>query len=285
MKYLVLGCNGMLGHIVAAYLDQSGHDVSGLAKGRSKIVNTIISDATNIDKIKEVVCNGKWDAIINCIGLLNNNAEDHKSDAVFINSFLPHLLAKITSNTSTQIVQISTDCVFSGTKGNYHEYDLRDGETFYDRSKALGELDDDKNITLRCSIVGPDMKEEGIGLLNWFMKQSGDINGYNKAIWTGQTTLQLAKTIEFVTKNRITGIYNAVPDSSISKYDLLMIFNKYLRQNRCHIIPNEKISVNKSLVNTRKDIDFLIPEYDLMVAEMALWINNHKEWYPHYFTE
>ena len=78
---------------------------------------------------------------------------------------------------------MSTDCVFSGRRGGYSEDDLRDGESFYDRSKALGELEDGKNITLRCSIVGPDIKPAGIGLLNWFMQQSGEVNGYTKAMW------------------------------------------------------------------------------------------------------
>ena len=82
---------------------------------------------------------------------------------------------------------------FSGEKGNYLESDFPDGKTFYDRTKALGELNDDKNITLRNSIVGPDIKASGIGLLSWFMKQSGTINGFTKAMWTGQTTVQLAK--------------------------------------------------------------------------------------------
>ena len=76
---------------------------------------------------------------------------------------------------------MSTDCVFSGEKGNYLESDFPDGKTFYDRTKALGELNDDKNITLRNSIVGPDIKASGIGLLSWFMKQSGTINGFTKA--------------------------------------------------------------------------------------------------------
>jgi dTDP-4-dehydrorhamnose reductase len=104
--------------------------------------------------------------------------------AAFLNSYFPHFLAKTTENTNTQVIQMSTDCVFSGKKGSYSEYDLRDGESFYDRSKALGELDDEKNITLRNSIVGPDINSKGIGLLNWFMNNTREehnvINGYQK---------------------------------------------------------------------------------------------------------
>src|SRR5699024_1115052 len=107
----------------------------------------------------------------------------------------------------TKIIHMSTDCVFSGKIGNYKEDSLRDGETFYDRSKALGELDNQKDLTFRNSIIGPDINENGIGLFNWFMKQEGSINGYSKAIWTGVTTLTLAKAMDSALKEDLVGIY------------------------------------------------------------------------------
>ena len=91
---------------------------------------------------------------------------------------------------------MSTDCVFSGKTGWYSETSSRDGETFYDRSKALGELENNKDLTFRNSIIGPDLNKNGIGLFNWFMKQEGQIYGFTKAIWTGVTTLTLAKAME-----------------------------------------------------------------------------------------
>ena len=112
---------------------------------------------------------------------------------------------------------MSTDCVFSGKRGQYTEEDERDGKTFYDRSKALGEIEDGKNLTLRQSIVGPDIKVNGIGLLNWFMQQNGEVNGFTKAMWTGQTTLQLAMTMEVAAKEKAHGLYNSVR-SNISKW-------------------------------------------------------------------
>lgn len=177
---------------------------------------------------------------------------------------------------------MSTDCVFSGRRGEYTEDDFRDGETFYDRSKALGEIDDNKNLTLRNSIVGPDINPHGIGLLNWFLQQNGAINGFTKAMWTGQTTLQLAKTMEAAAMNKAHGLYNTVPDHSISKFDLLKLFNHYLKQNSLIINPVEGISLDKSLKRTRFDFNYIIPDYETMIAEMAQWILNHKEMYPHY---
>jgi len=282
MKFLVLGCNGMAGHLISLYLKEQGHQVTGFARTKSDFVKSVVGDATNTAIIKELVSNNKYDAVINCIGLLNQFAENNHAMAVFLNSYLPQYLAQITEGTVTQIIHMSTDCVFSGKKGQYTENDLRDGTTIYDRSKALGELEDDKNITLRNSIVGPDIKEKGIGLLNWFMQQEGSVEGYIGAIWTGQTTLQLAKTMEAVAAERVHGLYNMVPDTTISKYELLKLFNKYLRNNELKIIPVNKMAADKSLKRTNWGFNYRIPDYEQMVAELATWMREHKRLYPHY---
>ena len=282
MKIFVLGCNGMAGHMISLYFKERGHEVFGFDRSKSNLVNSVAGDARNISVLKEIIDNGKFDSIINCIGILNQAAEDNKALASFLNSYLPHFLAEITEKTDTQIIHMSTDCVFSGKRGMYTEDDFPDGETFYDRSKALGELNDHKNITLRNSIVGPDINYNGIGLLNWFMKQSGEINGYTKAMWTGQTTLQLAKTMEVAAKEKASGLYNTVPDHAISKHDLLGLFNRYMRNGAININPVEGVVADKSLVRTRFEFNYLIPDYETMVAELAAWIKDHKELYPHY---
>lgn len=282
MRFLVLGCNGMAGHTISLYLKERGHYVMGFAHEKSEYVDSVVGDARNIDFMRNLIIDGKYDTVINCIGILNQFAEQNKALATFLNSYFPHFLAEVTSDTETQVIHMSTDCVFSGKKGAYTEEDFRDGETFYDRSKALGELEDNKNITLRNSIVGPDINPNGIGLLNWFMKQSAPISGYTKAMWTGQTTLQLAKTMEVAAKERASGLYNTVPNHSISKYDLLRLFNKYLRNDMIQISPVEGMNADKSLKRTRYDFDYIIPDYEVMVAELADWVIKHKDMYPHY---
>lgn len=282
MKVFVLGCNGMAGHMISLYFAERGHDVFGFDRAKSNLVKSIAGDALNTSVIQEIIEKEKFDSVINCIGILNQAAEDNKALATFLNSYFPHFLADVTKKMDTQIIHMSTDCVFSGKRGSYTENDFPDGETFYDRSKALGELNDNKNITLRNSIVGPDINPSGIGLLNWFMQQQGEINGYTKAMWTGQTTLQLAKTMEFVVKEKITGLYNMVPDYSISKYDLLGLFNKYMRNNSIKINPIEGVVVDKSLKRTRFDFDYIIPDYEVMVSELADWIKQHSNLYPQY---
>ncbi len=282
MKYFVLGCNGMAGHTISLYLHERGHEVIGFAQEPSRLVKSVVGDARDGERLSRIIREEKFDAVINCIGILNQFAESNKALATYLNAYLPHFLADVTKDTDTQIIHMSTDCVFSGKRGAYTESDLPDGETFYDRSKALGELNDGKNITLRNSIVGPDINENGIGLLNWFMKQKGKINGYTKAMWTGQTTLQLAKTMEKASLLRASGLYNTVPDRSISKYELLKLFNKYLRGDAIEIEPIEGINADKSLKRTREGFDCTIPDYGIMVKEMAEWILGHKELYPHY---
>ena len=282
MKILVLGCNGMAGHMISLYLKEQGHDVLGFALTRSALVDSVAGDAMDIAFMRELVGHDRFDTIINCIGLLNQFAENNKADATYLNAYLPHFLAQLTEKSHTQIIHMSTDCVFSGKRGQYTEDDLRDGETFYDRSKALGELDDDKNITLRNSIVGPDINRNGIGLLNWFMQQHGEVTGYTRAMWTGQTTLQLAKTMEMAARERAHGLYNTVPDNSISKCDLLGLFNTYIRKEKVRIIPVDKLAADKSLKRTRWDFDYKIPDYEKMIAELGEWMRQHRTLYPHY---
>lgn len=282
MKFLILGCNGMAGHTIALYLKERGHEVLGFDMRQSALVESVTGNALNSDFIKELVGFNKFDSVINCIGLLNQFAEKDKAGAVYLNGYLPHYLAQITEGTDTQVIHMSTDCVFSGKKGEYTETDFRDGETFYDRTKAIGELEDDKNITLRNSIVGPDLNPNGIGLLNWFMQQDNEVDGYKGSIWTGQTTLQLAKTMEAAAKERAHGLINAVPDKSISKYELLQLFNHYLRDDKIKINVVYNSVLDKSLKRTRFDFDYLIPDYEVMVAELAAWMKQHSSLYPHY---
>lgn len=283
MRFLVLGCNGMAGHMISLYLKEVGHDVTGFARSKSRFVDTICGDAMDVEGIKKIICRSYYDSVINCIGILNQFAENRKSDAVFLNAYLPHFLAKITEETNTQIIHMSTDCVFSGKTGGYTELSLRDGETFYDRSKALGELEDKKNITLRNSIIGPDIKESGIGLLNWFMKQQNEVYGFKGAIWTGQTTLQLAKTMEYAAKTKAHGLYNAVPNASINKYDLLKLFNEHIRRTKINILPKDSFVADKTLIRTRfEGLEYNIPDYETMIKELGEWMRLHKEIYPHY---
>lgn len=283
MKILVLGATGMAGHTICIYLKEAGHEVTAFSRKPFDYCNNVIGDITDFAYVKGLILESEYDAVINAIGILNHDAEENKSLAVLLNSYLPHYLSDITKNTKTRIIHMSTDCVFSGKSGGYSETSFKDGESFYDRSKALGELENSKDLTFRNSIIGPDMNTEGIGLFNWFMKQEGQIYGFTKAIWTGVTTITLARAMDKALEENLTGLYNLVNNESINKLDLLQLFNKHMKESSIVITPNEKVILDKSLINNRTDFSFVVPSYEQMVLEMREWIENHKELYAHYF--
>lgn len=283
MKLLVLGCNGMAGHLISIYFKEKGNDVIGFARSDSRLLDkTIIGDASDMLLVKQTIEDGQYDAVINCIGLLNQFAENNKAMAVLLNGYLPHYLVEITKNTKTRIIHMSTDCVFAGNDGPYYEDSFPNGTTFYDRSKAIGEIDNDKDLTFRNSIIGPDIKESGIGLFNWFMKQEGPIGGFTGAIWTGVTTLTLAKAMETALKENLTGLYNLVNNQSISKFDLCSLFNRYFRNGEVEIYSDDKLQLDKSLRRKRNDFTFVVPSYEQQIKEMREWVDSHKDLYPHY---
>jgi dTDP-4-dehydrorhamnose reductase len=269
MKILVLGAGGMAGHVIALRLAELGHSITGLARRKLDFCETVVSDVMDIN-LPEIVC--EFDAVINCVGVLNKavDAEPHKG--IWLNSYLPHFL----TIHAKRVIHISTDCVFSGHDGGgYKENSIRSADTLYGRSKALGELNDSKNLTFRMSIVGPDINKNGIGLFNWFVKQNGTVNGYTGAIWTGVTTITLANAINSALKQNLTGLYHLVNNQTISKFELLKLFNT-LRNDSVAIVPFDTVQENKSLVNTRTDFDFTVPSYEEMVREMGEWIGGHN---------
>ena len=282
MKILVLGAFGMAGHTVALYFKEQGYEVHAFARRPFPYCMWIQGDAFDIENLKTIVTSGRYDVVINCIGLLNQFAESAPEKAIYINSYLPHLIVSWLKDTSTRFIQMSTDCVFAGNTGPYDEESFPDGKSYYDRTKALGEVNDDKNLTFRNSIIGPDINENGIGLFHWFMQQNGSINGFTKAIWTGVTTLTLAKAMECAIRTDLSGLYNLVNNDSINKYDLLCLFNQYFRNNELTIKQSDKLVLDKTLLCKRTDFDFVVPSYEQMIIEMKEWVNNHKEIYPLY---
>ncbi|MCI8981303.1 MAG: sugar nucleotide-binding protein [Hungatella sp.] len=282
-KYIIFGINGMAGHVIGQYLKEKGHHVIGFARQESPVCKTVIGDARNakdIDNVLKTV--GECDVVVNCIGILNKHVDAKLSDGIYLNSVFPHLLAEKLSDTGIKLIHISSDCVYEGTVGNYTEKDIPDAISCYGRTKALGEIVDNKNLTFRTSIVGPELKADGIGLFHWFMSQRGAVEGYRKVIWSGVTTLQLAKAIEEDRAKQQTGLFHLVNNKTICKYDLLKLFNKYCRSTPIKIMENDTIVSDKSIFNTQKDMAFHVPGYEEMVGEMAEWIRNHPELYGQY---
>ncbi len=284
MKVLVLGATGMAGHVISTFLGESGHEVTTFGRQPLPGVPGLLGDATDPRALRDALFHSDFDAVVNAVGILNREAEEHHARAVELNAWLPHYLSDLGRQGGPRVVHISTDCVFSGEQGGYSETSWPDSPSFYGRSKALGELDNDRDLTFRTSIIGPDMRSDGIGLLNWFLQQRGEVSGYAHAMWTGVTTIALARAIERGLEDQLSGLYHLVNNRCISKLELLRLFNRHLRDDSVTIVPSDQLVVDKSLLNRRAGLNFAVPGYDAMVAEMAEWIASHPSLYPHYAT-
>jgi len=282
-KILVVGCKGMAGHVVKSYLESTrNYDVWGLAREvlpQKKIINL---DVSNTKKLEDVLNKGDFDVVINCIGLLNKTAEDNPELAVWFNSYFPQLLASLGSVYNFKLIHISTDCVFSGKEGGYNENSFKNGVGVYAQSKALGEVINDKDLTFRTSIIGPELKNNGIGLFHWFMNQKEMISGYKEAYWTGVTTIELAKAIKRAIDQDLKGLFHLVNNDKISKYDLIKEFNSIFKNNEIKINTNCEYRIDKSLINNRKDFDYTVPTYKKMLIEMKEWLDNYSLIYNYY---
>ena len=271
----------MLGHQVVNYFlkfdDYNVIDIAFRSKLRGK---TIISDVTDKTAFEKVVTELSPDFIVNCIGVLIHGSSNVEN-AIYLNAYLPHQLKKISKNIGAKLIHISTDCVFSGDKGGYIESDVKDGKGVYSQTKILGEIEDDSNLTLRTSIIGPELKDNGEGLFHWFMNQQGDITGFTRAIWSGVTTLELAKAIKRSIDSDITGLYHVTNNSSINKYELLKLFQKYVKKD-IDTKPVDGKNVDKSFIDTRLLMNYKIPSYDEMISDMVSLIVNNRALYSQY---
>jgi dTDP-4-dehydrorhamnose reductase len=283
-KILILGSTGMAGHVITTYFEESGtYEVFNLAHKKKLNERTYVLDVTDFTTLEVFLNKENFDVIVNCIGILNQYAEANKGKAILLNAYLPHFLEIKFGGTPVKIIHLSTDCVFSGKTGSYTETSFRDGDTYYDRTKALGEIVEGNNLTFRTSIIGPDINQNGIGLFNWFMKSKGIVSGYVNSIWTGVTTIELAKAIEKAIEKDISGLYHLVSEKSINKYELLLLIKNVFNKNDVHIDKYQNEFSDKSLINTRSDFDYEVLEYSKMIDEMKEWILAHPTFYTHYF--
>ena len=280
-KIVILGVNGMAGHVLAEHFNSNEqYDVYGIARQSSQYTREVI-DVTDAGYLKKVLLKIKPDVVINCVGSLITQSNSNITNAILINSYLPNLLAETGVDLNFKLIHISTDCVFSGKDGQYKEDAFRDGDNNYARTKSLGEVINDRDLTIRTSIIGPEIKKDGTGLFHWFLKQEKSIFGYTAALWSGVTTLELAKAIQWGIENNISGLYHITNGHSINKYELLRLFKKYTKKD---ILIKESAGkmTDKSLLDTRREINYSIPDYDIMVREMIHFMKKNQALYSQY---
>lgn len=280
-KILILGATGMLGHTLLTRLsERDNYDVhatarslDGLSAGftpqlLTKIHNAV--DADNFESIQRVLNEFKPDVVLNCIGIIKQLpiAKD-PIVSISINALFPHRLAEACKTIGARMIHFSTDCVFSGNKGNYTESDPSDADDLYGRTKYLGEVSYPHCVTLRTSIIGHELKGCH-SLIDWFLAQEGKIRGFTKAIYSGFPTVEMANIIaQYVIPNKeLFGLYQA-SSSPISKYDLLrLVAERYGK--RIEIEAYDGFHCDRSLDSSRfrKITRYTPPSWSEMIEEM-----------------
>ena len=282
-KVLILGSSGLIGHQVYNYLkDNSDFSLSNISYRRKLNSETILLDARNEQNFFDHIRRIQPNYIVNCIGVLISEAKQDSESAISLNTHLPHRLEELANKINAKLIHMSTDCVFSGNKKSpYFETDERDGQDVYAKTKALGEVISENHLTIRTSVVGPEIINGSEELFHWFMNQSGVIEGFTKAIWSGVTTIELAKAIKWFIDNNTTGLYHLTNGIPVNKYDLLHLFKNHTDKN-IEIRKVEGIATNKSFIDTRKEINYLLPTYNQMISDMVTLIKNNRTLYEHY---
>jgi dTDP-4-dehydrorhamnose reductase len=280
VRILILGGDGMLGHQLLAHLAPR-HDVrvtlrQPLATYASFGLFTADNahagvDLRTTDPLRSVLEAFRPEAVINAAGIVKQRPDAEEAIASLeINALLPHRLALLCRPIGARLVHVSTDCVFSGRKGNYAETDPPDADDLYGRTKVLGEVDAANCITLRTSFIGRELARK-TSLLEWFLSQRGPIRGFRKAIFSGFTTIEMARIVELLLARfpAAGGLYH-VSSEPISKFDLLGLVKQRLGL-AVEIAPYDDFVCDRSLDSSRfrKEFGYRPPPWDAMVAELA----------------
>tara|TARA_A100001011_G_C14248721_1_gene816858 strand:- start:457 stop:1326 length:870 start_codon:yes stop_codon:yes gene_type:complete len=280
-KVLLLGSAGMIGHQIHRKLYETNKYVLYDSSFSHKLSDkTIILDLRDLEKSFDVLSRINPDILINCSGLLIEESKQNIKDAILLNAYIPHFLREFCDKINSKFIQISTDCVFSGKNPPYTEQSAKDGQSVYAKVKGLGEIDTENHLTIRTSVIGPDLKTNGKELFSWFLNQKKEIDGYYGSIWSGVSSINLGESIDLFIDQKITGIYNFCSPTNISKYELLSMLNRHSNRD-LKINKTEGFISDKTLIDTRKELDFKLRSYEETVEEL---LNYTKEsgLYPHY---
>ncbi|MDX8393787.1 MAG: SDR family oxidoreductase [Mariprofundales bacterium] len=287
MKILIFGGDGMLGHqllkswqhkhqvFVTLRRPLAAYAHYGLFNTSNSIVDVDVNDLISVERAIQSI---KADAVINAVGIIKQRDAAHNAiSSISINSLFPHQLHLLCQQYGSRLVHLSTDCVFSGRQGLYSENDNEDARDLYGRSKLLGEVTGQGAITLRTSIIGLELARKQ-SLIEWFLAQTGTIKGFNRAIYSGFTTLEMARIIErvLIKHQNLHGLYH-VASKPISKYDLLNKLSNRLEDLDINIESNDDFVCDRSLDGTSfcNKTAYITPSWNVMLDELAAQIRKH----------
>jgi len=284
IKILILGSTGMMGSTISKLLkNDKRFEILCTYRSLKKIKiiklkrkQKIKLNVNKLNEIKKIINKFEPDYLINCIGLIKQllNKKNIKKTK-YLNSIIPIKLSKFADKKKFKIVHLSTDCVFSGKKGNYTEKDKPDSKDIYGISKFRGEVKSKNVLNIRTSIIGHEINTS-YSLLNWFLKQK-IVNGFKRAFFSGLTTLELSKIIinEVIIKNKISNGLFHVSGPKISKFNLLKIIKKIYKKNiRINIDYSFKIDRSLSSSKFRKKITLRTKSWPKMIKELKTFNEN-----------
>lgn len=288
MRILILGGDGMLGHRLLLHLQERHETKVTLRRGLPEYgqyglftpENSYTGvEARDVERLLEVFGDFRPEALVNCVGIIKQRGEAKEAiPSIEINALLPHRLAVACKAIGARLVHLSTDCVFSGRKGDYTLEDVPDAEDLYGRTKLLGEVGEEPAVTLRTSIIGLELARKG-SLIEWFLAQRGEIRGFTEAIYTGLTTAEMSRVIEKVLVEHpdLSGVWQ-VASEKIDKYDLLSRFSRELGRDDVSVTPDASVKIDRSLsgLEFAKATGYDPPGWDAMLAELALEVQARK---------
>jgi len=290
LRVLIIGGAGMLGHKLAQTLPQSFEAWVTLRRSVGNYACFAVFDAErtitgvdvmDFDTVSRAVDAVRPDAVINCVGIIKQlPAANDPIPSITINSLLPHKLHQLCRKSGARLIHISTDCVFRGDRGMYTESDPSDALDLYGRSKFLGETSGEGALTLRTSIIGREL-ESASGLVEWFLSnRGGSVRGFRRAIYTGFTTIALARIIAMVLE-QYPDLHGTLQVSSgkIDKYELLLLLRQAFQVD-VEIVPDDAVTIDRSLDSSRfrSLTGFVPPSWPDMVAEMASDPTPYDRW-------
>ena len=288
---LVLGSTGMLGHVMTKVLRDGGIEVIEASRKGSIMKSQGVQikfDVRQMRALEEIIAKEKFDYVINCVGIIKQLMDDKsnvsRSNAVLVNTEFPIYLNSLAESSNFRLIQIGTDCVFSGEKGSYSETDKHSPVDSYGSTKSLGEVIGINSLILRSSIIGPEISSRN-SLLEWFLSspKNSRVNGFTNHMWNGLTTLHFAKLVLGIIRsaNFVGGLYHTIPQDRCSKNELLQSFRASFNRKDIAIDSVESpVFIDRTLVTNYPDFNCLIwknsgytevPRISTMVHELSEW--------------
>ena len=278
MKIIILGPTGILGKTLSLYLKSKKMDLICISR-KKKRNYVYFKDFNNLTKLKKKILVLNPTHIINCLGVTKfNNSYNVKEQTKFMNTKLPQVLSKFCQKKKIYFIHISTDCVFSGKKGNYLDSSKKDALDLYGKSKSLGEVKNRYCSTIRTSFIGPEIKTKK-SLLNWFLSQRGKVNGYSNAFFSGLTSLELSFIIYnyFIQKEDFFNKIVNIGGKKISKFLLLKKIGKIFKKKiLIKKKPNFKIDRSLNSIKFQKMSKYKIRSWDHMLKNLRIFMIKNR---------